>query len=401
MRTLSKTIKLLFCWLWPALMGFGQDTTMARHLATIPIQVLTGGVIIVKAQVNDHPDSLHFILDTGSGGISLDSTTCEVLGIKPVASDRTIKGIGGVKQASYVYNAQLKLNDQLIVDSLNFHVNDYDILSSVYGLKIDGIIGYSFLSRYIVKLDYDSLRMMVFTQGKMNYPKGGFLLKPYMGEIPVMNASFMDEKPITSRFYFDTGAGLCFLLTQAYVKDSSVMRKKKAPMVLTQAEGVGGKTQMGLTTVKLLKIGPFRFRNVPTYVFEDPFNIITYPNLTGLIGNDLLRRFNVILNYKKREFHLTPNQHLREAFDYSYTGLGMYFLDGKVTIDDVIPGSPGDQAGFKNGDVVLGINKNFSNNIQEYKNQLQNTASRIKMIIIREGEILEMNIRPKNIMKCR
>lgn len=401
MRTLSKTIKLLFCWLCPALMGFGQDTTQARLITIIPIHVLTGGVIIVKATVNDHPDSLHFILDTGSGGISLDSTTCEQLGIQPTASDRTIKGIGGVRPISYVFNATLHLNQTLHVDSLNFHVNDYDILSSVYGLKIDGIIGYSFLSRYIVKLDYDSQQMLVYTQGKISYPKGGFKLKPYMGIIPVLPTTYVDAKQASPLFYFDTGAGLCFLLTKAYVNDSSVFRKKKAPMVFTQAEGVGGKTQMGLTTVKQLKIGPYRFRNVPTYVFDDPFNIIPYPQLAGLVGNDILRRFNIFLNYRKREFYLVPNQHLREAFDYSYTGLGMYVVDGKVTIEDVIPGSPGDQAGFKNGDVVLGISKNFSNNILEYKNLLQNTTGKIKMIIIREGVIMEMNIRPKNIMKRR
>ncbi len=33
------------------------------------------------------------------------------------------------------------------MDSLNFHVSDYDILSSVYGDSIDGIIGYSFFSQ--------------------------------------------------------------------------------------------------------------------------------------------------------------------------------------------------------------------------------------------------------------
>lgn len=401
MFALPKPLNLLLCCLLWAINGLGQDTASARLLATVPIQVLTGGVIILNAQVNDHPDSLHFILDTGSGGISLDSATCVALGIKPIPSDKTIKGIGGIKQASYVYHAQLKFSPQFQVDSLNVHVNDYEILSSVYGIKVDGIIGYSFLSRYIVQLDYDSLRMRVYSQGKIRYPKGGFLLKPNMGLIPILNTSYMDARATTSRFYFDTGAGLCFLLTQAYVNDSAVMRQNKAPIVLTQAEGVGGKTQMGLTTVKRVKIGPYRFRNVPTYVFEDPFNIMAYPQLTGLIGNDLLRRFNIVLNYGKREFHLTPNQHMREEFDYSYTGLGLYFLEGKVTIDDVIPGSPGDQAGFKNGDVVMGIQKNFSNNIQEYKNLLQNTQSKIKMIIIRDGEVLEMNIRPKNIMKRR
>ena len=392
---------LLLVWIVSGSSGFGQDTAISRHLGTVPIYVLTGGVVIITAQVNDHPDSLNFILDTGSGGISLDSATCVELGIEPVPSERTIKGIGGIRQAKYVYSARMKLQQGLLIDSLNFHVNDYEILSSVYGLKIDGIIGYSFLSRYIIKLDYDSLKMEVYSQGAMNYPKEGFMLKPYLGYIPILETVFTDERSIKSRFYFDTGAGLCFLLTKNYVNDSAVMRKNKPPMVLTQAEGVGGKTQMGLTTVKRVKIGPYRFTNVPTYVFEDPFNIISYPSLTGLIGNDLLRRFNTIINYKKREFHLTPNHHFREPFDYSYTGLGLYSIDGQVTVEDIIPGSPGEQAGFKKGDVIFGINNNFSNNIQEYKHLLQNTGSRIKVIVLRDGVLFELILRPKNILKRR
>jgi hypothetical protein len=49
----------------------------AKKLTTIPFQLLSGGVIIVKAKLNNYPDSLNFILDTGSGGISLDSITVE------------------------------------------------------------------------------------------------------------------------------------------------------------------------------------------------------------------------------------------------------------------------------------------------------------------------------------
>ena len=50
----------------------------AQHLSRIGFKQLTGGVILMQATVADKPDTLNFILDTGSGGISLDSTTAEV-----------------------------------------------------------------------------------------------------------------------------------------------------------------------------------------------------------------------------------------------------------------------------------------------------------------------------------
>jgi hypothetical protein len=77
----------------------------------------------------------------------------------------TIRGIAGVRKVSFLYGARLHLPG-LSVDSLDFHVNDYEILSSVYGIRVDGIIGYSFFNRYIVRLDYDLMQMDVFTQGE-------------------------------------------------------------------------------------------------------------------------------------------------------------------------------------------------------------------------------------------
>ena len=179
----------------------------ARLVTTFPFTVFTGGVMLVRARVGDFPDTLNFILDTGSGGISLDSATCDRLKLVPEASDKTILGIAGVRQVKFVYNKQLHLPG-LTVDSMNFHVNDYDILSSVYGEKVDGIIGYSFFSRYIVHIDYDSLKVFVYSRGTYKYPKGGFLLKPIIASLPVQGARVRDAEDITARFYFDTGAGL-------------------------------------------------------------------------------------------------------------------------------------------------------------------------------------------------
>ncbi len=68
--------------------------------------------------------------------------------------------------------------------------------------KIDGIIGYSFLSRYIVAIDYDSSKIHVFTKGVMKYPKGGFLLKTLLVNIPIMQTEVRDAKEIASRFLF-------------------------------------------------------------------------------------------------------------------------------------------------------------------------------------------------------
>jgi hypothetical protein len=81
----------------------------------------------------------------------------------------------------------------LTVDSLRFHVNDYSILSQVYGIPVDGIIGYSLFSRYIIHINYDSLQMRICSQGTFRYPKGGHLIKPYLSTLPVHRARIKDH----------------------------------------------------------------------------------------------------------------------------------------------------------------------------------------------------------------
>jgi hypothetical protein len=233
----------------------------ATFITRFPFKQFSGGVMVLQAKFGDIPDSLNFILDTGSGGISLDSSTCEEFNIPLKKSDTTITGIGGIRKVSFAFDKSLTLPG-LKLEHLNFHVNNYEILSSVYGEKVDGIIGYSFFSRYIVKIDFDSSIIEVYSPGKMDYPKQGHVLHPAFTNLPIQWLNIKDKKSLGFNFYFDTGAGLCILLSEKFAKDSGILLKKRRP-VITQAEGMGGKLQMRLTIIKEVKIGPYKFKTVP------------------------------------------------------------------------------------------------------------------------------------------
>ena len=370
----------------------------SRRLTRIPFVQLTGGIIIMQATLNDSPDTLNFVLDSGSSGISLDSSTAVYLKLKPQPTERTIRGIAGIRKVPFLYNQQLNLPD-LKIENLDFHVNDYSILTTVYGEQIDGIIGYSFLSRYIIKIDYDSLKIDICTKGSIRYPKGGYMLRPtFNNNLPVQPLRVRDDASVNARFLYDIGAGTCMMLSTDFVGDSSLLHRKRK-LWAKEGEGVGGKIDMHLTVIKEVKLGPYRFRSVPVYIFDDAYNVTSYPYMGGLIGNDILRRFNCILNYEKREFYLVPNKHFNDAFDYSYCGVELYFLDGKIILGDVAKGSPAELAGLKEGDVLLGVNNVFSQSMNQYKIALQTANQRIKMIIQRGSELMEIEFKTKSILK--
>jgi len=355
----------------------------AEFITQFPFKQLSGGVILIKACFNNVTDSFNFILDTGSGGISLDSLTTEAYKIPHVPSGRTINGIAGIREVDFAKNNSLTFPG-LKVENLDFYINNYEILSSVYGVQIDGIIGYSFLRRYIVKINFDSLLIQVYSPGSIKYEKQGLLLHPLFTALPIQPLSIKDARSIFSNFYIDTGAGLCFLVSRQFQQDSLLLQKKRKPVAI-QVHGLGGKKHMYLTIIKEVKIGPYRFRKVPTNILDDEYNATSYPFVGGLLGNDILRRFNITLNYPQKEIFLLPNRHFRDPFDYSYTGLSMYTVNGVIYVDDVITNSPAERSGLKKDDIVLGVNNNFSNDISVYKNLMQNVGERITMVIVRDS----------------
>jgi hypothetical protein len=368
----------------------------SKLLTRIPFTQLTGGVVILHATLDNFADTLNLILDSGSSGISLDSTTVSELRLVPEASDRTIRGIAGIKKVGFLYNRRLHFPG-LTIDSLDFHVNDYSILTTVYGERVDGIIGYSVLSRYIIKIDYDSLKLDFCSRGTIRYPRGGYLFRPILGTLPIQYARVKDGTTHTAKFLHDIGAGVCLMLSKDFAEDSAVLQKKRK-LWAKEGEGVGGKIDMHLTVIKEFKFGPYRFRNVPTYIFDDVYNVTSYPFLGGLIGNDILRRFNAVLNYEKKEIYLLPNSHYREPFDYSYSGIELYYINGVVEIGDVAKGSPAEAAGVQEGDIVIAVNNNFSQNLNQYKIALQSANERLKLIVRRNGELKQFEFKIKSIL---
>src|SRR5882762_6542674 len=117
-----------------------------RYLTSVNFRILFGGIIMGKARIDSFQDSLNFIFDTGCGSVSLDSLTAERLNLIPHGSSAFIHGVGGICPQRLVDSQSLHIGG-ITIDSLSMQVCNYDLLSSIYGEKIDGIIGYSFFSR--------------------------------------------------------------------------------------------------------------------------------------------------------------------------------------------------------------------------------------------------------------
>ncbi len=389
-HSIMRRIAFLFSFWWILSTISAQEGSL-RPLARIPFLQVTGGVMIVTAQLLPYPDTLQFIFDTGSSGISLDSSTVAYLGIQPSPSNFAIRGVAGIRRVPFVYGRSLRIGS-LQADSLDFHVNNYSVLTSVYGVRIDGIIGYSLLSRYVIRIDPEELQMDWFAPGAQVYPRRGYRMSLELDKLPSYPAQIQGLQTDQPTFLVDLGAGLNVLFSRRYVQQTGLLDPARKRWIKS-GEGIGGRIEMELTTVRQVRVGPYRFRRVPVNIFDDDYNVTNYPVWAGLIGNELFRRFQVVLNYPKKEMHIVPNRFFGESFDYSYSGLELYLIANKIRIGYLAPGSPAERAGLQTGDEVIAVNKNFSGILNEYKIQLQKAGERVRIIYRREEKIGELEFR--------
>ena len=359
----------------------GQTVPLTR----IPFLQVTGGVIIIQAQLTPHEDTLQFIFDTGSSGISLDSATAQHLGCKPTYDGLLIRGIAGVREVPQLRQQTLTIGG-LRTDSLDFYINDYSVLTSIYGVRIDGVIGYAMLSRYIVSIDYEKQCMEWFAPGTFNYPRKGWLLQPQINRLPAYPFTIQELQTKSYPLLIDIGAGLNLLFSERFAQEAGVLDKTRKSWI-TSGEGIGGQIELRLTVLRSIRIGPYRFKKIPITIFDDRYNVTNYPHWAGLIGNDLLRRFNIILNYPAGEIHLRPNRFYLDDFDYAYIGMELYLIDGSIRIGFVANNSPAQEAGLQVGDEIIAINKIVSGKLDAYKSELAHASKKVTIVYKRNGKI--------------
>lgn len=359
-----------------------QATNLRRAtpLAAIPFKILSGGIILIEAKISGYKDTLNFIFDTGSGSISIDSTTVALLAIPTKQSDRKIKGIGGSKKIEIVDSLHFKMQN-IVLPNTELFIADYTNISEYYGVKIDGIVGYNFIHKYVLKINYDVNKIFVYPIANYKYGIGRTVPLRIAG-IPTFTATVADAKTIKGNYIFDTGGDMQLMLAENFTNDSLIINRKRKP-VETFAEGFGGRTSMMLTVVKKMEFAGYTFKNVPTFIYNDSINVINYPNRHGIIGNEIGKRFNVILNYSKSEMHIVPNKNFSLPFYYGYSGLDLYLIDKEIYAGSIGKGSPAESAGILQNDHILGIGVNFSNNISEYKDLLEKENEYLNIFVER------------------
>src|SRR6266852_8083667 len=269
----------------------------------IPFEV-SSNVIFLQMRVNGSAP-LWFVLDTGAPGTVLDANRDKMLGIK-VSGGGDVEGAGENAVA-----AGMAKDVSFSLKGLDFQAREIAVLplsnlNHYVGRVVDGILGHDFFSRFVVEIDYAARIINVYEPKSFQYSgRGDSIPLELKDNGPSVRArlNLPGRVPLEGNFRIDTGGSHALILGTPFVKIQKILESMPKTIAAPSA-GVGGETSMRLGRVQSLQLGRFVLEKLVTGLATSAKGALANPDLTGNIGDGILRRFKVIFDYRNHRMIL-------------------------------------------------------------------------------------------------
>jgi hypothetical protein len=365
-----------------------ESTRNEGLLAEIPFQ-LYGNVIVMELSV-DESTPLNFIFDTGAGGTIINESTAASLGI---VGDETVSRQGGTGMAS------IELSTKHIVDvgDLRFQrvtlgIAELDHIERRLGVQIDGVIGWEILSQYAVRIDYDTMLIEIYDNDRFDYDFGdsGYPIEVQGTTIFTnVTTAFKSGNTFTGKVLVDTGAGNAFYFNTPFTEENDLLAEMDI-YYERETQSLSTESSHVYTTMLAdLNISEYEFSTVPANIAIAEAGALSWSGPMGILGNGVLKRFNVFINLQQQMMSLEPNRLYHDQFEVNCSGVELVAEDAfqRVIVDHVYAGSPAHEAGLEVGDEIVQINgANVSDfQLPQIRSMLSQDGEEIEILIDREG----------------
>jgi hypothetical protein len=358
--------------------------------------------IILKVSVNKLK-SLQFIFDTGAEHpIIFKKDLADLIGLQ---YDRRLPIIGSDQNtdlfALVSRNALLTINDQVtkFQDVLVLE-DDFYKLSEITGMNISGLIGGNYFRNYVVEFNFRRGILTIYESSKFKEPAKRYKKLPIIvsESRPFLVCPFrLSDTTIHGKFLLDTGAGLPLLVHTNSHPSFIIPDESKLGSL---GNGLGGDLMGFLSRIKQIDIGPFVIRDIVSS-FQDLDSIFLNSKMefrNGIIGTQLMYKFDLIIDYINSYLYLKPNRNFKKKLEYDRSGLVLFAVGrnfNEFLVHAVMPNSPSAETGLIPGDKITKIGffpaSFFSLNtvMRKFQNKRR---KKVRITIQREDEILKKEI---------
>ncbi|WP_169316170.1 aspartyl protease family protein [Mucilaginibacter paludis] len=321
-------------------------------------------MIVVPLTINDK-GPYNFILDTGVDlMIITDPALVDSLNITNKRLIR-VTGMGEGNDFEAYLTSALKVSMPNVIGehiSAAILKKDEFGLSNYAGINIHGLLGYEFFSSFSVRVNFmDSTITMASPRDMRLFKRGDKIQmsiedhKPYITSRISISGKTPEKE---NKLILDLGAGHPLSLENLIGENKGLPEKFIASNL---GISLTGPINGFLSRIDQIEIGKYRITNVITS-FPDydtvKKNLIAVKR-NGNLGMEILKKFNLIIDYQNGILYLKPNLSFKDQFEHDMSGME-YFADGPglthIIINNVERGSAAAEIGLKKGDELVKIN---------------------------------------------
>lgn len=270
---------------------------------------------------------------------------------------------------------------------------DYFRFESYAGIDIHGILAANTLDDYLIRINYLQKTITVSGHGVFSPERAGF--SPFPAELYrkklYLRASlgFDTDSVPHAKLLLDTGAALPLLL----ISSDSTMKLPQSVLPGQIGMGLGGDLQGYIGRLKDVSIGKYRQSGVISYfqVADSTLNTSFMNGRAGIVGNMMLNRFQLVLDYRKSVVWLKPSGNFRKKYVYDRSGIYLLASGNSLNefvVESVIDNSPAFEAGILPGDqiVQVGLAPARILRLQDVLKVLQKKpGKKVRLLILRNG----------------
>ena len=287
---------------------------------------LINNLIIVPVEINGVV--LSFLLDTGvSKPIIFNflnvSDTLKIKDTEPIF----LRGLGEGESVKALKskNNIFKIGDAIKLNQDLYAVYDSNLnLAPRLGVPVHGIIGYDFFKDLVVEINYSAKYLKLMNPEKHQYKKCKsceILNLEFYNNKPYINAEItVDRKNIPIKLLIDSGGSDALWL---FEDDSLGIKSKPEFFYDFLGYGLSGSVYGKRSVVDALKIKSFMLENANVAYPEDSYmaSAKQLKNRNGTLAGNILKRFNMIIDYQKAIITLKKNSYFKEKFSYNKSGI--------------------------------------------------------------------------------